>query len=165
VMAGQGTVGLEILEQVKDLDVVLVPVGGGGLVSGLLTAIKAINPQVKVVAVEPEWADDAARSLRSGKIEMPTRYDTVGDGLRTPLGELTFPIIRELLDDILLVSEVAIRQATRTLCEDVHLVAEPSGAVTLAAVQSHGEHFAGKSVVAIISGGNLDFGDFYPTQS
>jgi threonine dehydratase len=156
VMAGQGSVGLEILEQVKGVDVVVVPVGGGGLLSGVLTAIKSIRPEVEVIAAEPELADDAARSLRSGNMEMPTRYDTVADGLRTPLGELTFPIIRELLDDILLVSEIAILEATRSLAADAHLVAEPSGAVTLAAVRSHRDRFAGKSVVAIVSGGNLD---------
>lgn len=158
VMAGQGTVGLEILEQVPDVEVVFVPVGGGGLLSGSLTAIKALKPNVQVIAAEPEWADDAARSLASGKIEMPTRYDTIADGLRTPLGELTFPIIREFLDDIILVSEAEIRECTRILAERVHLVGEPSGAVTLAAVRKTAASFAGKSVVAVISGGNLDFG-------
>ncbi|MGB0581011.1 MAG: threonine ammonia-lyase [Limisphaerales bacterium] len=158
VMAGQGTVGLEILEQVPDVEVILVPVGGGGLLSGLLTAIKALRPQVQVIAAEPAWADDAARSLKSRQIEMPSRYDTIADGLRTPLGELTFPIIRTLLNDIILVSEDDIRKATRTIAEQVHLVAEPSGAVTFAAVRKAAYRFAGKSVVAVISGGNLDFG-------
>jgi threonine dehydratase len=157
VMAGQGTVGLEILQQVEDADVVVVPVGGGGLLSGVLTSIKTIRPEIQVIAAEPEWADDAARSLKSGRIELPTRYDTVADGLRTPLGELTFPIIRRLLDDIILVSETEIRSATQILMEQVHLVAEPSGAVALAAVLAVSERFSGKSVVAIVSGGNLDF--------
>lgn len=159
VMAGQGTVGLEILDQVPDTDVVLVPVGGGGLLSGVLTAIKAIKPDVQVIAAEPEWADDAARSMKSGKIEMPTRYDTVADGLRTPLGDLTFPIIKTLLDDIILVGEDEIRTATRTIAEQAHLVAEPSGAVTFAAVRKSADRFADKTVVAVISGGNLDFGN------
>lgn len=159
VMAGQGTVGLEILEQAPDVDVVVVPVGGGGLLSGVLTAVKALKPAAKVIAAEPAWADDAARSLKSGQIEMPTRYDTVADGLRTPLGNLTFPIIKTLLDDIILVSEEEIRAATRDIAEQAHLVAEPSGAVAFAAVRKVAQRFAGKSVVAVISGGNLDFGN------
>lgn len=159
VMAGQGTVGIEIIEQLPNVDAIIAPVGGGGLLSGVLIAVKTLRPEVAVYAAEPQWADDAARSLQSGKIEMPTRYDTVADGLRTPLGQNTFPIIRELLDDIILVSEESILTATRTLSEIVHLVAEPSGAVTLAAMMTSAERFAGKTVAAIVSGGNLDFGD------
>lgn len=159
VMAGQGTVGSEILEQLSNVDAIIVPVGGGGLLSGVLIAVKTLRPEVAVYAAEPHWADDAARSLQSGKIEMPTRYDTVADGLRTPLGENTFPIIRELLDDIILVSEDSILAATRMLAEVAHLVAEPSGAVTLAAIKSSAERFTGKTVAAIVSGGNLEFGN------
>lgn len=159
VIAGQGTAGLEILEQVPDVDVILVPVGGGGLLSGVLTAVKARRPEVRVIAVEPEWADDARRSLESGKIEAPLRYDTIADGLRTPLGELTFPIIRDLLDDLVMVSEREIRDAMRVLAEEVHLVAEPSGAVTLAGAKRAAGQFAGLNVVAVVSGGNVDFGD------
>jgi len=156
VMAGQGTVGLEILDQVPDVEVVVVPVGGGGLLSGILTAIKSRRPEVEVIAAEPEWADDAARSLESGKIEMPQRYDTVADGLRTPLGELTFPIIRELVDGILLVSEAAIQESVKTMQQHVSLVAEPSGAVAFAAIATQPERFQGKRVVAVVSGGNVD---------
>ena len=97
--------------------------------------------------------------MKSGRIEMPTRYDTVADGLRTPLGDLTFPIIKTLLDDIILVGEDEIRTATRTIAEQAHLVAEPSGAVTFAAVRKSADRFADKTVVAVISGGNLDFGN------
>lgn len=160
VMAGQGTVGLELLDQILRLDAVLVPVGGGGLLSGVLTAIKALAPEIQVIAAEPEWADDAYRSLQSGKIEMPTRYDTIADGLRSPLGENTFPIIRELLDDIILVSEAAILAAMRRLAEDARLVVEPSGAVTLAALTSAAKRFAGKRVAVVLSGGNLDLGEY-----
>jgi len=156
VMAGQGTVGLEILEQVSEIDAVIVPVGGGGLLSGVLTAIKSRHPEVEIIAAEPAWADDASRSLQSGQIEKPTRYDTIADGLRTPLGELTFPIIHEQLDDVILVEETAIREATDSLLKDVHLVAEPSGAVTFAAIRDQLSRFRGKNVVAIVSGGNLD---------
>jgi threonine dehydratase len=157
VMAGQGTVGLELLEQVEEIDTVIVPVGGGGLLSGVLTAIKSLHPAIKVIAAEPEWADDAARSLKSGRIEMPTRYDSIADGLRTPLGEQPFTIIRELLDDIILVSEEAIRTATRSIAETAHLVVEPSGAVAFAALSSSADRFAGQNVATIISGGNIDF--------
>ncbi len=156
VMAGQGTVGLELLEQVKDLDAVIVPVGGGGLLSGVLIAIKSLSPNIRVIAAEPEWADDASRSLQSGRIEMPTRYDSIADGLRTPLGELPFAIIRELVDDIVLVSEAAIRAAMRSLAETAHLVAEPSGSVALAALRSNRNLFVGRNVAVVISGGNLD---------
>ncbi len=156
VIAGQGTVALEIVEQLDQIDVVVAPVGGGGLLSGMLIAIKAIRPEINVIAAEPEWADDAARSLASGRIEMPTRYDTVADGLRTPLGELTFPVIQALLDDILLVDEDSIREATRMIAEKARMVAEPSGAVSLAAILNNRSRFRGKNVVAVISGGNLD---------
>ncbi len=159
VMAGQGTVGIEILEQLPNVEAIIVPVGGGGLLSGVLIAVKTLRPEITVYAAEPQWADDAARSLQSGKVELPKRYDTVADGLRTPLGENTFPIIRELVDGIILVSEESILAATRMLSETVHLVAEPSGAVSLAAMMTSAQRFSGKSVAAIISGGNLDFGD------
>ncbi len=158
VMGGQGTVGLEILRQVDRLDTILVPVGGGGLLAGILTAVKSLRPEVSVIAVEPEWANDAARSLMIGKIQMPTRYDTIADGLRTALGVNTFPIIRRLLDEIVLVEEDQIRAATRALAEDAHLVAEPSGAVTLAALQQYPKRFQGLNIVAVVSGGNLSFG-------
>jgi threonine dehydratase len=160
VIAGQGTVGLEILEQSEDVDTVVVPVGGGGLLSGILLAIKSLHPDIRIVAAEPEWADDTARSLRSGRIEMPTRYDTIADGLRTPLGDLTFPVIRSLLDEILLVDERTIEQATRTIAAKARLIAEPSGAVSLAALLQHPSHFRKRCTVAVISGGNLDLNHF-----
>lgn len=158
VMAGQGTVGLEIMEQLPDVDIVCAPVGGGGLLSGTLIAIKSCYPQVRVVGAEPAWADDAYRSLRSGRLEKPNRVDTIADGLRTPLGENPFPIIQKWVDDIQLVSESAIRNATRIMAETVRLVAEPSGAVSLAAVQSKAAFFQGQRVVCVVSGGNMDFG-------
>lgn len=156
IVAGQGTVGLEILDQLTTVEMVVVPVGGGGLLAGVLLALKSLRPDIQVIAAEPEWADDAARSLQSGQIELPTRYDSVADGLRTPLGELNFPIIRSLLDEIVLVSEGAIRESVRTLVHDLRMVVEPSGAVSLAAIRTSPERFRGKTVAAIISGGNLD---------
>lgn len=159
VMAGQGTIGLELLEQIDDLDSVLVPVGGGGLLSGVLTAIKSIRPEVRVIAVEPAWADDTARSLKAGCPQSPNRYDSVADGLRTGVGKNTFPIIQSLVDDILLVEEQAISSAMRLIAEEAHLVVEPSGAVAFAGLWENATSFQGQSVAVILSGGNLNFGE------
>jgi threonine dehydratase len=158
VIAGQGTIGIELLQQVESLDAILVPVGGGGLLAGVLTAVKSIRPEVKVFAVEPALADDTARSLKAGSPQSPTRYDTVADGLRTEVGARTFPIIREWVDDLFLVEEQAILSAMRTIAEEAHLVAEPSGAVALAGLIDQANAFAGQTVAVVISGGNLDFG-------
>lgn len=155
VIAGQGTMGLEILDQVEEVDAIVVPIGGGGMTSGILTAVKALNPGVKVIGAEPQAADDAFRSLQSGKIEMPTRYDTVADGLRTALGRLTFPIIQTMLDDLLLVSEKEIVDATEELSRETRLVLEPSGGVAYAAARKQAPHLAGKNVVVIACGGNV----------
>ena len=156
VMAGQGTVALELLQQADRLDAIVVPVGGGGLLAGTLVAVKSINPRIKVYAAEPEWADDAFRSMKSGKIESPERYDSIADGLRTPLGTLAFPIVHQLVDGILLASERAIESATRTLILRGKLVVEPSGAVPLAAILQNRNLFSGTRVGVIISGGNID---------
>ena len=156
VIAGQGTAALELLEQVEDLDMVIAPVGGGGLLSGTLIAVKSVHSEIRVCAAEPEWADDAHRSLNSGHMEIPTRYDTIADGLRTPLGSLTFPVIRQLIDGILTVSEDSIRAATVSMMQLVKLVVEPSGAVPLAALMQNREQFRGQRVGVIISGGNAD---------
>lgn len=160
IIAGQGTTGLELLDQMPRPDVIVVPVGGGGLLSGILIAVKSRHPKITVVAAEPAFADDARRSLDSGVIQQPTRYDTVADGLRTPLGELTFPVIRDLVDDILLVDEDTILLATRMLMTQARLVAEPSGAVTTACVMQHQPRFRNRRVAAVISGGNLDLSQF-----
>ncbi len=162
VIAGQGTVALELLEQLPAPDAVIVPVGGGGLLSGTLIAIKSLCPKVKVYAAEPALADDADRSLKSGRIEQNVRFDTIADGLRTPLGDLTFPIIRQLVDGVLLVDEQAIIDATLMIQAELRVIAEPSGAVPLAAAMTHRERFAGQRVAVIISGGNLDRSAFPP---
>jgi threonine dehydratase len=156
VIAGQGTAALEILEQAPDVDTIVVPVGGGGLLSGVLIAVKTLRPDIRVIAAEPALADDAFRSLKSGKIEPALRTDTIADGLRTPLGTLTFPVIQKLVDEILCADEQVIINATRLLAERVKLIAEPSGAVPLAVMLQHAPQFAGRNVVALISGGNMD---------
>ena len=154
VIAGQGTAALEILRQVPDVDTIVVPVGGGGLLAGTLLTIKSIRPDVRVFAAEPAWADDAF--LKAGSIQPALRTDTIADGLRTPLGTLTFPIIQRFVDDILCVDESTILRATAMLAQRCRLVAEPSGAVPLGAMLQHRHLFSGSKTVALISGGNLD---------
>jgi threonine dehydratase len=156
VIAGQGTVGLEILQQFPDVETIVVPVGGGGLLAGTLIAVKSLKPSVRVIAAEPEWANDAFRSLQSGRIEPVLRTDSIADGLRTPLGSLTFPIIYQLVDEILCASETAICDAMQQLSTHAKMIAEPSGAVSLAVVQQHIDRFANQKIVCVVSGGNRD---------
>lgn len=156
VIAGQGTVGLEILRQYPDVETIVVPVGGGGLLAGTLIAVKSLKPSVRVIAAEPEWANDAFRSLQSGQIEPVLRTDSIADGLRTPLGSLTFPIIFQLVDEILCVSESAIKDAMQQLGTHAKMIVEPSGAVPLAVVNQHRDRFAAQRVVCVVSGGNRD---------
>lgn len=156
VIAGQGTIGLEILRQCPDVETIIVPVGGGGLLAGTLIAVKSLKPSVRIIAAEPEWADDAFRSLQSGQIERVLRTDSIADGLRTPLGSLTFPIIHQLVDEILCVSEAAINEAMQHLGTHAKMIVEPSGAVPLAAVRQHRDRFANQRIVCVVSGGNRD---------
>jgi threonine dehydratase len=156
VIQGQGTVALELLEDVPDLDLLLVPVGGGGLISGMAIASKALRPSVTVIGCEPEQADDAFRSLREGRIIPVEHPNTIADGLRTSLGEKTFAVIRSLVDQIVLVSEEAIVQAMRFLFERLKLVVEPSGAVPLAALLEEQVDVRGRRVGLVLSGGNVD---------
>ena len=160
IVAGQGTCGLEILQDMPDVELVLSPVSGGGLLSGTATAIKLQNPRVKVIGVEPELAGDTQESFRTGKIvtwpaEKTTR--TICDGLRTQsVGEIPFAHIQKYVDDIITVSEDEVRAAMRRLALEAHLVAEPSGAVTFAGYLFHRDQLpAAKRAVAIISGGNV----------
>ncbi|GAA0327720.1 threonine ammonia-lyase [Bacillus carboniphilus] len=157
IMAGQGTVGLEILDQIKDVDAVVVPVGGGGLISGVLTAIKESNPKVKIIGVEPEIANDTYLSLKKGKITSIPATTTIADGLRTNQpGDLTFPVLQKYLDDLVLVSEDEIKQAFSLVLERMKQMIEPSSATTVAAALSGKLGLKGKRVVTVISGGNVD---------
>lgn len=156
VMAGQGTSALELLEEVPDLDLILCPVGGGGNLSGMAVAAKGIKPGIRVVGVEPKGADDASRSFRSGHIEPMTNPKTIADGLRTSLGDKTFPEIRRHVDDIVTVSEDSIVKGMRTLWEVMKLVVEPSGAVSYAALVEGQLDARGKKVGLLLSGGNVD---------
>ncbi len=163
VIAGQGTAVIELLEEVPDLDLVIAPVGGGGLLSGTAIAAKGLRPGIRVIAAEPEAADDAARSFRSGKIEPQEKTTTIADGLRTSLGDKTFPIIHGQVDDIVTVSEAGIIAAMRQMWEVLKIIVEPSGAVPYAALRENKIPVAGKRVGLIISGGNLDL-DRLPWQ-
>lgn len=161
IIAGQGTAGLEILEDLPQVDLVLVPIGGGGLISGISVAIKSLNPGAKVIGVEPEVAADARASLRTGTIvEIPSAQatSTIADGLRAVhVGRLTFEHIRAYVDDIVTVTEEEIRSAVRILAENPKTTPEPSGAVTTAAWLFHGETLPpSRATVAVISGGNIE---------
>jgi threonine dehydratase len=156
IIAGQGTAALELHEEVEDLDVIIAPVGGGGLISGTALATAAVSPGTHVYAAEPELADDAKRSLEAGRIIPSTYPDTIADGLRTSLGERTFGIIRERVDDVITVSEVGILHAMRIIWERMKLVVEPSAAVALGAVLAGKMDVEGKRVGIILSGGNVD---------
>jgi threo-3-hydroxy-L-aspartate ammonia-lyase len=161
VMAGQGTVGLELADDVDDLDVVLVPVGGGGLVSGVATAIKALAPDARVVGVEPEAGDDVARSLRAGeRVSVPVPK-TIADGQQvTEAGERPWRVIHALVDDVVTVSDAEIVDAMRLLFERLKVVAEPSGATALAALLAGRVEPRGGTVGVVLSGGNVDAARF-----
>ena len=161
IIAGQGTMGLEILEDLPEVETVLAPVGGGGMISGVAAAIKLSKPSIKVVGVEPELAGDAQASLRAGKIvHFPADKvsRTMADGLRTQsIGSINFEHIRRYVDDIVTVSEAEIRNAVRLLASNPETVAEPSGAVAVAGFLFRSDQLPKtKFNVAIISGGNID---------
>lgn len=161
IIAGAGTAAYELISEVGDLDYVFCPVGGGGLLSGTAVATKGLIPSAKVVGVEPENADDAYQSLKAGRIIHVKNPDTIADGLRSSLGNNTFRIIREKVDQIITVSEMEIAGAMQFLWERMKLVVEPSGAVSLAGVLSGKVELASKRVGIIISGGNIDLSDFF----
>ena len=156
VISGQGTASLELLEDFPDLDIVIAPVGGGGLLSGTLTYVKGVNPSIKVYGAEPINADDAFRSIRDRIIYPSISPKTIADGLLTSLCERTFAIISSKCDGILTVSEESIIKAMRIVWERMKLIIEPSSAVPVAAIMEHPQYFVGKRVGVIISGGNVD---------
>ena len=161
IIAGQGTAALELIEDVNDLDYILAPVGGGGLMSGTAIAAKSLNPGIKVIGCEPKNADDAYRSVQAGKIIPSENPDTIADGLKTSLGEKTFPIIQEFVDVIVLVTEQQIITAMRHIFERMKIIIEPSSAVPFGALISNKLNVSGKKVGIIISGGNVDFSKFF----
>ncbi len=158
VIAGQGTAAAEFLEQAGPLDLLLVPVGGGGLISGTAIAASERSPGIRVIGVEPEGAADAWRGFRSGTLDRSGKADTMADGLRSFLSDLTFSVIRSRVNDIVTVSEAGIRDAMGLLAEEAGQVVEPSAAVPLAALLEERVAVAGRRVGILLTGGNLDRG-------
>jgi threonine dehydratase len=156
VITGQGTAAKELLEDYPDLDFIVSPVGGGGLIGGTVLAVEAHGKKVRVIGAEPAEADDAYRSLKSGKIETNTTTNTIADGLKTMLGDINFPLIQRGVEEIIRVEEEEIISAMKLIWERMKIVVEPSCSVTLAAVLKNKELFSNKRVGLIISGGNVD---------
>lgn len=157
VIAGQGTIGLEIMQEQPDLDVVLVPIGGGGIASGIALAVKMINPNIKVIGVQTKNAPSMYESLRCGHVESTPVNKTIADGIAVgEPGDLTFSIIKDYVDEIITVSETEISQAFLLLLENCNLVCEGAGAVSVAAIMSGKLDLKNKKVGAILSGGNID---------
>lgn len=156
VMAGQGTTAIELLQQAPWLDAILCPIGGGSLVSGTAVAAKSIKPNIKVIGVEPAGADDAYRSFKAGRRIPMEKPNTIADGLRGSLSEMTFAHIREHVDDVVTVSDSGIVTAMRTVWEIMKILVEPSGAVPFAALVEEKVELKGRRVGIILSGGNLD---------
>lgn len=157
IVAGQGTAALELLEELKSLDLLLVPCGGGGLLSGCAIAAKGLDPKCRTIGIEPELADDATRSFHTRRLHTVKNPPTIADGTRTPsLGKITFPLVLEYVDDMKTVSEEAIVQAVQFLFYHMKLVVEPSGALGVAALLSRAVSTPGKRVGVILSGGNID---------
>jgi threonine dehydratase len=156
IIAGQGTAALELIEDTPVLDAIIAPVGGGGLMSGTALAAQSLSPGIMVYGAEPEMADDAYRSLKTGVLQPSVNPKTVADGLKTSLGELNFEIIRNHVDGIATVSEEAIIHAMRLIWERMKIIVEPSCAVPLAALLERKLDVAGKKVGIILSGGNVD---------
>lgn len=156
VMAGQGTATLELLEQAPDLDIIVSPVGGGGLISGTAVAAKSLKPGMRVIGAEPAGADDASRSFKAGKRIPLTQANTIADGLRGSLSDRTFAEIRTHVADVVTVSEESIVAAMRAVWEVLKIVIEPSGAVSYAAIVENRIDVRGQRVGIILTGGNLD---------
>jgi len=156
IIAGQGTAALELMAEIKGMDAILAPVGGGGLLSGTAISARTLKPCIQIIGVEPEMADDAYRSFEARQIMPSVNPKTIADGLLTSLGNYTFEVIIALVDKILTVSEQNIIQAMRMVWERMKIIIEPSSAVPLAAILQHNELFAKKKIGIILSGGNVD---------
>ena len=156
VIAGQGTAALELMAEIPDLDLVVAPVGGGGLLSGTAIAVTELSPRTRVIAAEPERADDAYRSLQAGRIIPSNNPQTMADGLLTSLGELTFPIIRRRVEQVVTVSEKGILDSMKFIWERAKIVIEPSAAVPVAVLWERKIDLSGLRIGIILSGGNVD---------
>ena len=159
IMAGQGTCAKELLEDVPKLDAIVSPVSGGGLLSGSLIAAKTMSPSIKVYGAEPKEADDAYRSLKKGSIVANKTIDTICDGLRAQIGTKTFPVIQELVDEIITIDEQEVVESLRMVWERLKIIVEPSCSITLALVLKRKALFEGQNVGLILSGGNVDLNE------
>ena len=159
IIAGQGTAALEFLQDCSDLDVIITPLSGGGLLSGTLCAVKNMKPEIMVYGAEPEEADDAFRSLSAGERLGNETTNTICDGLRAQIGMINFPIIQKLVDGIITLSEMEIILSMKMVFERMKIVIEPSSSIVLAAALKNKKEFSGKNVGLIFSGGNIDCDD------
>jgi threonine dehydratase len=157
VICGQGTAAIELLEEEKNLDIIIAPIGGGGLMSGTSTSVKGINKKIKVIGAEPLNANDAFISFKTGNLTPSVNPLTVADGLLTSLSELTFSIISTRVDDIFTAKEESIIESMLFVWERMKIIIEPSSATVLAIIKENPEMFRGRKVGLIISGGNVDF--------
>lgn len=160
VICGQGTSGLELITEYPDLDIIVAPIGGGGLMSGTATAVKGTKPGITVYGAEPDGANDAFRSYKTGEYIADHIPDTIADGLLTTLSRRTFGIIRDKVDDIFTASEESIIECMRLVWERMKIIIEPSSALPLAIMKEHPDAFRGFKVGIILSGGNVDFEKF-----
>ena len=156
VIAGQGTAAKELLEKIADLDIIITPVSGGGLLAGTSLSAKSINPNIKVYGAEPKNADDTYQSIKNKKIVPNKTTETIADGLRAQVGTITFPIIQKNVDGIILVSEEMIIQSMRTIWQRMKIIIEPSCSIALAAILINNEQFHNKRIGIILTGGNVD---------
>jgi threonine dehydratase len=156
VIKGHSSCAIELTSDTEDLDAVFCPVGGGGLISGIALGIKNFSPKTRIIAGEPLNADDAYQSLKAGMIIPQTNPDTIADGLRTSLGDVTFPIIKELVREIVRVNEEEIISAMKLLWQRLKILIEPSGAVSFAALLQKNKEYKNKNIGVILSGGNAD---------
>jgi threonine dehydratase len=164
VIAGQGTAALELLEEIPDLDMIITPVGGGGLISGAAIVATGIRNGIRVIAAEPEMADDAYRSMQAGEVVPSTNPETIADGLLTSLGKITFPIIQEHVEQVITVSEPAIIESMKFIWERAKIIIEPSAAVAVAVLWEGKIDLSRLKVGVILSGGNVDL-DKLPWQN
>ncbi|PCH96535.1 MAG: serine dehydratase [Bacteroidetes bacterium] len=156
IIAGQATAAKELIEEIENLDIIIAPIGGGGLISGTCLSAKYFSPSTTVIGAEPEEVDDAFRSLKSGEIESNASTNTIAEGLKTPLGDKTFPIIREYVEEIITVTESEIIEALKLIWERMKIIVEPSSAVPLAALLNSKEKFQSQKIGIILTGGNID---------
>jgi len=157
IVTGQGTIAIEMLEQVSDIQAIVAPLGGGGLLSGCAIAMRGFNPGIQVFGAEPKGADDAFQSFRQGKIIECERPNSICDGLLGTVGNLPFSIIQQYVDDIYTVSDEDVIEALKLIWQHLKIIVEPSSAIALAAILQNKSEFTGKNVAVILTGGNVDF--------